>query len=114
MAIQETDISFHRGEDVLLTVTMVPTVDITGWTITFTMRAKLDVLPVLVQKTGGPDITIVNGPGGIFSVKINSSDTAGALPMEYLFDIQRTDIGNRSVLVEGKINLIEMVNPVPA
>lgn len=118
------DLKFHRGEDVLLTVTMVPLTDITGWTISFTMRHAYDINPVLIEKTGAPDIIILNGPLGIFTVKVRSDETANAAanPPDdiedpdgiYVFDIQRVDAGARSVLDEGTITLQKMVNPVDA
>jgi hypothetical protein len=77
------------------------------------MRKQYDVLPILVEKTDLPDIIIINAPVGIFSVKINSAETASAEFGDYYYDIQRVNPGNRSVLVEGVVDLTRMVNSVP-
>lgn len=106
------DISFYIGEDVMLRVTMDPVEDITGWTLAFMMRKTIGLLPIAISKEGPPDIIIVNAAGGVFTVKIDSDETADLAAGEYQFDIQRVDAGARSVLVRGTITLVPMVNTV--
>ena len=106
--------SFYAGEDVAVAVTMNPVVDITGWALKFTMRAQLNILPILVTKTtGGGGIVITSGPSGTFQVNILKDDTASALPGQYLFDIQRTDSGFAQVLTIGTITLLQPVANIP-
>src|SRR6185295_19810429 len=88
------NMSYYRGEDVDITVTMSPVEDITGWSITFTVRKTFNVLPILIQKSVGSGITITDGPNGVFVIHVDSADTANLDVGAYHFDIQRTDVGN--------------------
>lgn len=113
MAITET-ISYYRGEDKTLEFTMDPVEDITGWSIKFAVRKTIEVLPILITKTtGGGTVVIVNGPAGIFDVIMDSADTASLPVGDYLFDVQRTDSGEFSMLATGTLTLLQMVNDVP-
>ena len=50
------NISFYKGEDVTLTVTMSPATTITGWTLQFTLRKQFGDATALVTKTIGSGI----------------------------------------------------------
>ena len=107
-------LAFHVGEDVTVQVTISPVVDITGWTLVMTARLTLGVLPLAFQKsTGGFGIVITSGPLGVFNITVASADTSALAAVEYFYDIQRTDVGFRHVLVEGMLTLAAMVNPAP-
>lgn len=106
--------SFYKGEDIVVNVSIIPVVNITGWSLKFTMRKTLDILPILITKTtGGGGITITNGPGGIFTITINDADTSSADVGQYLFDIQRTDAGGAQVLTIGNVTLLHPVANIP-
>jgi hypothetical protein len=107
------NISFYRGEDVTLVVTMNPVVDISGWSLQFTVRAALDLLPIAITKTVGAGITITNGPGGIFRVVILRDDTVALAVGTYLFDIQRIDSGYYTELLIGQLALLHPVSNIP-
>lgn len=75
-------------------------VDISGWTLAFTVRkAYGDAAPIL-QKS----VTVTNGPAGQYSVSLTTSDTALAAG-EYFADVARTDSGSERVLAEGKLTI---------
>jgi hypothetical protein len=95
-------ITFDRGEDVLLTVTMTPTTDITGWTLTFTMKQYFGDAAALITKSG----SITSAVGGIFTITINSADTATLDPGSYQYDIWRTNTGYATVLTQGILKLL--------
>jgi hypothetical protein len=114
MAAQAQTIAYYVGEDKEVTFTMSPVEDITGWSITFTMRAVFNVLPVLIQKTVGVGITILNGPAGVFRVQLLSADTVGLEPGTYLYDVQRTDVSNYTELVgPSNFTLLQAVRNIP-
>ena len=103
------NMSFYKGEDVVLTVTMTPATAITGWTLQFTLRKQYGDATALVTKTTGAGITITDATNGIFKVTLASADTAGLDLRAYVYDIQRIDSGNRTVLTIGNLTLLPEV-----
>jgi len=103
------NISFYKGEDVTLTVTMSPITNITGWTIQFTVRKAYGDATALITKTTGAGIAITNATNGVFTVTIASADTSGLEQRAYVYDISRTDAGNRTVLTIGNLTLLPKV-----
>lgn len=94
----------YRGEDVVLTFTMAPVTDITGWTIR---------LQVKVGGTGSfsPTLmfipaTIISAPTGVFSIYIPSAQSLLFLVGSHLFDIWRIDPGFMAALVVGEISVL--------
>jgi hypothetical protein len=103
------NISFYKGEDVTLTVTMTPATNITGWTLQFTVRKSYGDSTALITKTIGAGITVTDSTNGIFTVAIASGDTTNLDQRAYVFDIQRTNGGNRTVLTIGNLTLLPEV-----
>jgi hypothetical protein len=103
------NISFYKGEDVTLTVTMSPATTITGWTLQFTLRKQFGDATALVTKTIGSGITVTDATNGVFTVSLASADTSGLDLRAYVYDIQRTDSGNRTVLTIGNVTLLPEV-----
>jgi hypothetical protein len=102
-----TDISWYRGEDILINVSMTPAMDITGWTIAFNVRQNYGDpgSPLITKSTSGGQIALTNAPGGFFAVTINSADTSSLAPRGYVYDISRIDSGSESVLCVGNLFL---------
>ena len=99
------NITFFVGESITIACSLNPIVDITAWTLQFTVRKQLGLLPVLITKTTGAGITIVSGPAGTYTVTIDSADTANLAAGDYLYDIQRTGVGTHRVLNVGTLTL---------
>lgn len=99
----KTDISFHRGEDVTLRVT-VSDQDITGWSLAFAIARGYGENAV-VEKTTGTGITITDGPNGIFEVTIADADTDNLPTGGYVWEAKRMDDGQEAVLAYGNLNL---------
>jgi len=78
--------------------------DITGWTVFFTMKAKADDLDAaaVISKT----ITVFSDPtSGEAEISLTSTDTAQAIA-SYLFDIQiKTNLGEIITVLEGIITI---------
>jgi hypothetical protein len=106
----QANISFYKGEDVVLTVTMAPATAISGWTLQFTLRTQYGDPTALVTKTNGSGITITNPTTGIFTVSLASADTAGLDLRAFVYDIQRIDTGARTVLTIGNLTLLPEVS----
>ncbi len=104
------NISFYKGEDVVLTVSMTPTTAISGWTLQFTMRTQYGDPTALVTKTNGSGIAITDSVNGVFTVSLASADTAGLDLRAYVYDIQRIDSGARTVLTIGNLTLLPEVS----
>src|ERR1700684_4211335 len=104
------NIAFYRGEDVLLTVTMSPVTAILGWNLQFSLREHYgDPGSPLIVKTNGAGITLIDTTNGIFTVPLAQADTLPLAFGAYVYDIQRTDSGSRTVLVAGNVNLLPEV-----
>jgi len=103
------NLSFYRGEDITLTVTMTPVTDITGWTLQFTVRKQYGDTTALLAKTVGAGVTITDATNGVFTVALASAETTGLDLRAYVYDIQRTNAGNRTVLTIGSVTLLPEV-----
>lgn len=103
------NVSFYKGEDVDLTVTLSPPTNITGWSLQFTLRKQYGDAAALLTKTIGAGITVTDATNGVFKVALASADSAGLELKAYVYDIQRTDAGNRTVLTIGNLTLLPEV-----
>lgn len=82
--------------------------DITGYTIKFTAKAKIeDDDPGVIQVAG----TVVDGPAGLGQVEIPASDTTGfTTDRVLLWDVQITDPGGKKKTVDsGKMIVVRDV-----
>lgn len=89
----------YRCEAVQLNFTMTPTTDITGWTISFCLKATPTDAAILTVAG-----SVVSAAAGTFKVnlsKANLTQPAGV----YVYDVQRTDSGSEAVLSIGAFNL---------
>jgi hypothetical protein len=99
-----SNLNFFQGEDVLLNFNLSPPQDITGWTLTGTVKDKLGGT---VQFTFTP--TITDAGKGLFQVAWSRAQTSALNPGDYVWDVRRTDAGNNSVLANGEITLRQPV-----
>lgn len=106
-----TDIAFYHGEDVTLTVTMSPATNISGWSLSFTVKRALADTSALISKTTASGITIADAANGVFRIAIASANTnnANVGPGAYTYDVQRTDSGFRTVLAIGTLTVLPQV-----
>jgi len=99
-----TNIEFFAGEDIELEVTLSPAVNITTWTLTFTLKESLTAASALVTKTVGSGITITDGANGIFVVSLPAAST-NQTARKYVYDIWKTNSGGSAVLCNGQCNI---------
>ena len=83
---------------------MSPTTDITGWSITMTVRQTPLGANTLVKSVGS-GMTLTNPTSGVFTVSFPNADTASLPIGKYVFDIRRTDSGHRATIADGTIEL---------
>jgi hypothetical protein len=106
----ETNFIFFRGEDVALNFAMIPPTDVTGWSMTFTVRNKLAGSTQFTKDNGGTGgLTIVDAKAGTFKVSIAKGDTSGLTPGGFVYDVKRTDSGSNAILANGTITLRQEV-----
>jgi hypothetical protein len=103
-----SNLTFFRGEDITLNFTLQPAQDITGWTMTFTVRDKL-AGTIQFTKTVGSGITIVDAGRGLFKVAIASADTSSLAVGRYVWDVRREDSGSKTTLADGYLTLKQEV-----
>jgi hypothetical protein len=103
-----SNLTFFRGEDVTLNFTLQPPRDITGWTMTFTVRTTLGGT-IQFTKTVGAGITIVDAGRGLFQVAVASADTAALTVGRYVWDVRREDAGSKTTLADGFLTLKQEV-----
>lgn len=115
------NISFYKGEDVTLVVTLDPPTDITAWTgITFSFARRLGEAP-LFTKTLLDGVSKADTANGVIHVDIASGDTidleggedeAGSEVVTlYVYSVRRSDTGHRTVLTLGNVTLAPEVAP---
>jgi hypothetical protein len=103
-----SEITFYRGEDVTINFTLQPAQDITGWTMTFTVRDKLGGTSQFAKSVGA-GITITDAGRGQFKVAIASADTSGLAVGRYVWDVRREDSGSKATLADGFMTLRQEV-----
>jgi hypothetical protein len=98
----------YKGEDVSVTVTMVPSTNILGWTFAFTLKLlESDAAPVLTLPNSS--FTITDPANGVFRLVIGATAWAGPPPIAvrmYRYDIWRVDSGSATAIVVGALNLL--------
>ena len=88
-ALVAQSIIIYRGERVVLSFTMSPVENITGWTLKFTVTKAIDKS----TKVLGPlAMTVISGVAGTFEVILTELQT-DLKAMSYAFDVWRTDQG---------------------
>lgn len=92
-----SNISFFQGEDLELDFTLTPPQDMTGWTLTSSVKDKL----------GGtlqfnPTVTITDAGRGLFKAVWPRGNTTALAPGDYVWDMRRTDAGKNTVLAHGE------------
>jgi hypothetical protein len=107
----EQVIRLIRGQDLTLRYLMRPPQDITGWSVTWTMRDSVGGNSI-ITKSVGSGITLTYPTKGILDVALAASDTAAVTPtvslgsgLGYVWEIKRTDTGNNLVLARGSLIL---------
>lgn len=94
------DLMVYKGEAPTLSFTMSPVVDITGWTLTMTVKRVGTDTSALVSVAG----TIVSGTNGTFTVALTSTQTKTTLGIGlFAYDVQRTNSGSETVLSVGRL-----------
>lgn len=107
--IRKSD-NWFIGEDKVLQFTIDDggdpplAVDITTFTLTFTLRSCLNFPPDApdLTKTSPAGITIHDGPNGIARVLIDDVDTDAFEPGRYFYELKRTNAGFEQVLAFGE------------
>lgn len=98
------NVECYKGEDILINDQMDPVVDVTGWTIVFTLKASQTAGAALITQPA----VIDSGPAGTFHVSLSQAQTL--LPAgTYYYDIQRTDAGQHAVLTIGVFTILQEV-----
>jgi len=104
MAIK-TKISFFRGEDIILTVTVTDE-NIAGWSLSFSVAKGYGQTAAFTKTTaalGG--IVRTDEANGEFEVTITDTDTDSLATGNYVWDVKRTDAGQEVVLAYGQLSL---------
>lgn len=108
-AAVQANFSFYKGEDVVITDSMSPAAAISGWALQFTLRKNYGDPAPLLTKTIGAGIAVTDPTNGVFTIAVADADTVNLLPGAYVYDVERTDAGNRTVLTIGVLNILPEV-----
>ncbi len=106
---EKQNFPMFRGEDKVLRVTLDPVLDISTWTLAFTLRLMAQSTEALIEKTSASGITLTDPTHGIFQVALADTDTASLAPGKYAYDCKRMDAGAEAVLVYGTLTLLAEV-----
>lgn len=91
------NLDFYGGEGPLITFTMNPVVNITGWTITF---YALDAVGGNVLFTVA--CTVTNGAGGVYTAQLTHAQTVDLAPMIGAYYTERSE-NDYPVLSTGQL-----------
>lgn len=101
---QLNDISVYKGEAVLLTFTMTPATDISGWSISFTLKTNQTDSTALISQAA----VLTTPASGVFTVTLTHAQT-NRTAATYYYDVQRTDSGSEAVLSIGTFTISQEV-----
>lgn len=111
------DISFFRGEDFRLRVTMAGADDVSDWEIGFYIRTAAEAaLGPLVERTvsnGGVTMTAEGGAIGEFTVTVTDDISITLTPGTYRYDLWRIDEGDEVMLAYGVCKVLGQVRHDP-
>lgn len=94
------DFAWNRGEDVLITFTMTPVTDITGWNLSARIKTALTNPSTLLTIAG----SVTSAAAGIFTVAVTAAQNTTTLSVgTYVYSVVRTDSGSVAVVSEGQI-----------
>jgi hypothetical protein len=104
------NLTIYKGEAVIQPFTHVlegttTPVNITGWTITFTLKRKSTDTAALLTVTGA----VVSGSAGTYTISLTHAQTAALYAGTYTYDIQRTDAGSEAVISIGTFTVSQEV-----
>jgi len=116
MTKENQNVTFYRGVDKTIRVTMTTNGDISTWKLQASVRiGALSVGNELIKKQntamGGGNTQIeVTVPGsdtspGTFLIKFVDTDTEALAPRDYIWDVKRMDDNAEDVLAVGKLTL---------
>ena len=95
----EANLSLYRGADSEFTFTLDPVVDITGWTLVFTIARDKNTTTKLFSVV----CTHVDEPGGVYKAVMPAADAAVLQTGNFWYDVWRTDAGFESIQNLGRI-----------
>lgn len=103
-------LTIYKGEAVVQPFTHVlegttTPVNITGWTIAFTVRKKPTDTATLLTVPGA----VVSGPAGTYTVSLTHAQTVPLTAGVYAYDIQRTDATSEAVMSIGRFTVTQEV-----
>jgi hypothetical protein len=107
---KKQNFSMFRGEDKILQVTLDPVLDISTWTLAFTVRlTPQSAGDAVIEKTMIDGITLSDPTHGIFQVALADADTVGLQVGKYAFDCKRINERAEAILVYGTLELLAEV-----
>ena len=98
-------ILFGRGEDVAVLCQTVPQKSIAG--LSFQLALKTNGGDAVPLKTW--PATLVNAATGSFSFAVGSADTIAFAAGAYIYDVECTTPGQRTVGATGQLNLFQAI-----
>lgn len=103
MAVTAQQITWFVGETIEIDFTPLVTTNITGWSITFTIKRQKtdDNSQALLTQTIGSGLTVVSLTAGTFKSTITHAQTVAIGVGPFVFDVQRTDSGSEAELAIG-------------
>lgn len=102
---QLNDLTWYKATAGVQPFTMDPVVDISTWSIVFTMRRNQEDAAVVLQK----NCSIADGPNGVFNLTLAKADTDTLAAGTYFYDVQRTNVGSEDVLSIGTFTILQEV-----
>ena len=111
------DDNFFIGEDKSLVVTIfqsnkITVQDITGWTLSWRLKASLDDADAsaLLTKTTASGIALTTPTSGICTITILDTDTDALNPGTHFHELKRTTADSETVLATGRCVLKRAVH----
>lgn len=93
--------AIYQGTDVVIEVTVEGSGDISAWALSWSIMPKRKATPLLTVTSAGGAITITDGPGRTYEIRLTDTQTGALIPGTYHHESRRTNDTTETVIVEG-------------
>lgn len=101
MAIEQSIGPVFRGEAINFRFTLTPTTDITGWTVSFRVKQRVEDATALQTVAA----TLTTPAAGLLTVTLSTAVTTALPDGMYAYDLWRTDSGSEACLSIGGVQV---------
>ena len=99
---QTLTLAIGQGKNITVTMDSPPSGGVGTWSVRFRVR-KRGSATVLIEKTLGNGVSLVDGTAGVWLVTLAGADTIGLEAIQYDWSFWRTDVPTQAPIAFGNV-----------